>query len=321
MTTDTVLVDWPTRFAGLTGLQEGIQRNDVPHAMLFLGRLADTSEFIEYLAKVLLCLSVQKPCGTCASCRQFDALSHPDFVVADALDGGRLKTGDVEALQARLKTRAHHGGKLIYVIYHMEAATPVSANRLLKTLEEPANQVVALLAAPHISAVMPTVLSRCFTYRLDRREGKFEDESTSTLLEGFPETENHSFAAIFPSMVKWTEDLLINHVPPLLLADAWVKVTKDVDAGASLHILSVWFRDVMHITVGNNQDIHFVTARDLIQRQASFTNPAKMARAIELVLQAKTRLKSNVQVQLNMEQLCIRLQEVIHDVQRRGRSF
>lgn len=314
MTSQESFLDWPTDETELLGLREAILRGDVPHAILLLGAVDTTTKFIEYLAKTLLCLSEQKPCGHCVACKRFDANSHPDFVEVDTADSGRLKTADIESLQHRLKMRAHHGGKLVYAIYHMETATPISSNRLLKTLEEPNPNVIALLAAPHISSVLPTVLSRCFTYRIGQAQSGFADDTTRVLLEGFPESVNHTFAAVFTPMVEWTERFFANRVPPILLADEWVKHMKDVDAGESLHILSIWFRDLMHIALGNRRDIHFHASYDTLAGQAMHTTPSQMARAIELVLGARMRLKSNVQVQLNMEQLCIRLQEVIHDV-------
>ena len=126
-------------------------------------------------------------CGTCASCRLMDGHSHPDFhlLLPDAMrpglgwasaeaDGGDDGEGKSKAKPSReikvLALRAAidwshrtsaRGGAKVLVIHPAEAMNPVTANAVLKTLEEPPGRLRLLLTAADPEALLPTVRSRC----------------------------------------------------------------------------------------------------------------------------------------------------------------
>jgi DNA polymerase III subunit delta' len=126
-------------------------------------------------------------CGRCAACRLMDAHSHPDFhlLLPDALrsplgwggsddeagDDGEGKTKakpsreiKIKALRAAIdwsqRTSARGGAKVL-VIHPAPAMNAVTANALLKTLEEPPGRLRVLLTADDPEALLPTVRSRC----------------------------------------------------------------------------------------------------------------------------------------------------------------
>jgi DNA polymerase III subunit delta' len=132
-----------------------------------------------------------RACGHCAACRLMDAHSHPDFhlLLPDALraplgwsssndaeagkdgEGGEGKTKakpsreiKIDALRAAIdwsqRTSARGGAKVL-VIHPAPAMNAVTANALLKTLEEPPGRLRLLLTADDPEALLPTVRSRC----------------------------------------------------------------------------------------------------------------------------------------------------------------
>jgi DNA polymerase-3 subunit delta' len=139
------------------------------------------------LAQAWLCeaaLAV-RPCGHCASCRLLRAHSHPDLLVLlpealreplgwddAALEGSVDKAGkakpskEIKVEAARMavafaqSTSARGRGKVV-VLHPAERLNAISANTLLKTLEEPPGDARFVLCSAARDALLPTIRSRC----------------------------------------------------------------------------------------------------------------------------------------------------------------
>jgi len=136
------------------------------------------------LAKAILCSragGAAEGCGDCASCRLFEAASHPDFRLVEpaAEDPGAdasaaAQTASAGARAARIITVAqvrelaefveltsHFGGSKVVLIQPAERMHTSAANALLKTLEEPPPGTLFLLVADQPNKLPVTVRSRC----------------------------------------------------------------------------------------------------------------------------------------------------------------
>ena len=141
------------------------------------------------LAQAWLCeaASDARPCGACPSCRLVQARSHPDLLVllpeamrealgwANASEGeegaadksGKAKPSKeikVEAVRAAVafaQTTSARGRGKVVVIHPAERMNAISANTLLKTLEEPPGDARFVLASAAPDALLPTIRSRC----------------------------------------------------------------------------------------------------------------------------------------------------------------
>lgn len=146
------------------------------------------------LAQAFLCESTdapRKPCGTCASCRLVQAHSHPDLLVllpealrdplgwGSAEDGGasedkankrkpskEIRVDEVRLAIAFAQTTSARGRGKVVVIHPAERMNGVSANALLKTLEEPPGDARLLLSCAAPDALLPTIRSRCQAMQL-----------------------------------------------------------------------------------------------------------------------------------------------------------
>jgi DNA polymerase-3 subunit delta' len=94
-------------------------------------------------------------------------MQHPDLSIVQAeTEGGTLKVEQVRELQRSLSLTPYAARYRVALLLRFEEAHPSAANALLKTLEEPAPQVVLIVTALSAEALLPTIVSRCEELRL-----------------------------------------------------------------------------------------------------------------------------------------------------------
>ncbi len=135
----------------------------------------------------------REACGQCASCRLVRARSHPDLMVllpealreslgwnsSDEEEGGSPSEGaskrkpskdirveEVRRIVSFAQTTAARGRGKVVVLFPAERMNAISANALLKTLEEPPGDMRLVLAGASTDALLPTIRSRCQSLRL-----------------------------------------------------------------------------------------------------------------------------------------------------------
>ena len=149
-------------------LANAITEDRVAHAYLFTGpRGTGKTSTARILAKALNCEQgpTPHPCGVCASCVAIAVGSSIDFIELDAAShSGVDDTRDILAGVALASAGAR---KKVYVIDEVHMLTTPSFNALLKTLEEPPEHVIFILATTEAHKVLHTVQSR--TQRFDFR--------------------------------------------------------------------------------------------------------------------------------------------------------
>ena len=154
-------------------LQTAAARNRIPHAYLFYGMEGVGKRTVaEVFTKALNCSSNSvDACDECPSCVKIDRGNHPDVIMIRA-EGQFIKIKEIRELQEQMKFRPFEGRKRIFIIDDADRMNIVSANALLKTLEEPSasNILILITARPH--QLPMTILSRCQHLRFNplRRE-------------------------------------------------------------------------------------------------------------------------------------------------------
>ncbi|NDC63965.1 MAG: AAA family ATPase [Planctomycetia bacterium] len=154
---------------------EGFARGRIAGSFLFIGPPGvGKTTFARGLARSLLC-PASRPglvaCGSCASCVQAMAGSHPDIdVVEKPEDRATIPLeafiGDAEhrmreGLCWRLLLRPALGTRKVAIILDADHLSEEAANCLLKTLEEPPDGAVIILVGTSLERQLPTIRSRC----------------------------------------------------------------------------------------------------------------------------------------------------------------
>ena len=142
-------------------LQNAIESNKVAHAYIFSGpRGTGKTTTAKLLAKALNCSDPShKPCNKCENCIAINEGRHPDIIEIDAASNNGVD--EIRDLIEKVKYAPIQGKYKVYIIDEVHMLTPGAFNALLKTLEEPPEHVIFILATTDVHKVLPTVLSRC----------------------------------------------------------------------------------------------------------------------------------------------------------------
>lgn len=171
-------------------LENSLKTGKLSHAYLFISEDKNYSDsFILQFVKAIFCLNNGDKhfysCNSCVNCKNITNDNYVDFYKIDN-EGATIKKEDVLFLKEELKVKAFYDKK-IYWIKDVDNFTPQAANSLLKFLEEPEENIIAILSCSNVSTVLPTILSRCQQIKL---VGSLQDnenilEEDQTLLKEF----------------------------------------------------------------------------------------------------------------------------------------
>ena len=154
--------------SAVAGLKRAIAGGRLAHSYLITGpeSVGKTTLALD-LARAANCLRDAPPCGECRQCERISAELHPDvrLIRLGVARSGRARTlisiDQVREIQREASLRPFEGHRRVFVFEAAGRLSGEAANSLLKTLEEPPDDVILILLAPDAEAVLPTILSRC----------------------------------------------------------------------------------------------------------------------------------------------------------------
>ena len=159
----------------LNQLKRSLELGRVSHAYLLVGaRHVGKMTLALALARGLNCVEEERPCGECRQCRRISRGVHADLRVV-GVDMGESAEGpsrvligidQVREVQREASLKPFEGSYRVFVFDGVEHLSEEAANCLLKTLEEPPDQVVLVLLASEAGALPQTLVSRCRTVEL-----------------------------------------------------------------------------------------------------------------------------------------------------------
>ncbi|UII55991.1 DNA polymerase III subunit delta' [Cytobacillus spongiae] len=311
--------------------KNSIQKGRLAHAYLFEGMRGTGKKDVSVLiAKSLFCdnpIDGVKPCEVCSNCKRINHGNHPDIHLLEP-DGLSIKKQQIQSLQAEFSKTGVESRKKIYTIIHADKMTVNAANSLLKFLEEPHSDTVAILVTEQAQRILPTILSRCqsITFQPLSTKGMIEQlgasgvsESLSPLLaqltnnleEAVELSRDDWFAQAQKIVLKLYEVLKKNPLEAMVsLQEDWFlhfKEKEQFDRG--LDLLLLIFKDLLYIQLDKTSQVVFLKEKSRLEQYALQTSGRRLTEQMTAILDAKRKLHANMNPQLLMEQLVLKLQE------------
>lgn len=291
-------------------LKKSIKHGRIAHAYLFEGdKGTGKHELSLWLAKRLFCTDVQEeaPCGKCSNCVRIAQGEHPDVIQIEP-DGQMIKVDQIRQLQEEFSKSGFESRLKIFILSQADKINNSAANSLLKFLEEPVGNFLAILETESLGRILPTIQSRCQIIHFsplskEKLQEKLQEEGlskeTSRLLSHLT---NSYHKAVEISQDEWfneTKDAVKRWVNYLLKKDpqAFIFVqkkllglAKEKNQQSEIFLLLLFY---------------FQEERDRLLAQGLWGK--EINRAIEAALQAQKKLQANVSFQGVAEQFSVKI--------------
>lgn len=166
----------PQNFAEVVGqektvraLQNALQQGRISHAYLFSGpRGTGKTSIAKIVARSVNCADPLEgePCNKCPFCLDILQGNFMDVIEIDAASNRGID--EIRDLREKVRMLPAQGKKKVYIIDEVHMLTTEAFNALLKTLEEPPDSVIFILATTELQKIPATILSRCQSYHFRR---------------------------------------------------------------------------------------------------------------------------------------------------------
>jgi DNA polymerase III subunit delta' len=318
-------------------LQQGLNSGKMPHAYLFVGpeHIGKMALALE-VAMALNCTGVTPPCHECPACKKIAAGNHTDVLVIrltqgeDASDGEtgsneatKISIDQIKDIQHSASLPPFEGKQRVYIIEGAEQLSIEAANRLLKTLEEPPDQVTFLLITVNEKLLLSTVVSRC--QRIEFQPMPIEEETAALVKKlGIAPERAKLLAALSRGCPGWAltaagdenvlqeRDFQLNRIFSIIKGEAEERFAyaAQLASGFSQNrkavydILNMWedyWRDMMLVKTGCPQLIINIDRKDEIIKIAGNYSLVKIKDYIKSTQAAARQLKQNVNSRLALE--------------------
>lgn len=177
-----------------------IHNHKISHAYLIeTNQYHEKDEIILSFIKTLFCGSQvfdSNVCSESSICHLIDNGSFSDLIIIEP-DGNWIKKDQILEIKEKFKTTSFQNRPRIYWIRTADKMNKQAANSLLKFLEEPEGNVIAILETDNRYKVLETIRSRCQIYSLINKEYEHEFENFSLLVDiikNLEQKKEHSIA-------------------------------------------------------------------------------------------------------------------------------
>ena len=283
------------QFLAYNLLVNDILNNCVTHAYLIdENNYSESFEMVISFVKSILCENNQidnDNCKNCSLCKRIDDGNYPELKIISA-DGLYIKKQQIIDLQKEFSRSAVEGKKRVYIIRDCEKMRPEAANSMLKFLEEPEDDIIAILMTNNINNVLSTIISRCKIIKLNNN---LDDNVVNDL-------ELEKLAIDFVTCI---ENKGINMI--LDVKDVWFSVIGPKDREKMVEVFDIMidlYYDIMKVLTGGN-NIKYLNYKDLIYGISTKNKLENIIKKINILLDAKDSIKFNVNSNLLMDSVII----------------
>lgn len=214
--------------------------------------------------------------------------SYPDLLEIKP-ENNVIKKEQLLEMMEKFSNKSVYGTYQIYVIQHAEMLNLSSANTILKFLEEPENNIIAVLLSTHRYKVLPTILSRCTVMTLKQEKSNMIDVNDNQIL------------------IKLLNNLLIDTEPLIILFNDYYESlfqTKEL----SLDTLKKISKILQYYIQTNDLSSLSIKSSDIN------LNKFQLLEIVSIIDEFSVKLQYNVNIKLWLDSLLIKLTEVKNEI-------
>lgn len=288
-------------------LKNAILNDKLSHAYLFdSNNNSDSFDIVMSFVKEIVCND--ENVNSDVICKRIDDGNYLDVKVIDT-DGIWIKKDQLISLQSEFSKKPIEGKRKIYIIKSAEKMNLQSSNSILKFLEEPVDNIIAVLIVNNINLLLPTIISRCQVIKLNRNS--FFD----SYLENFSNLIKDSKYDVYSDNDK---NIFINNVINFILKFEENKIDTLIYTKKLWHnnfddrdicilaadVMIYFYYDVIKYKSKLNIDF-FVDKLDIIIKVANLNDIESITEKLLCLDDFRTNIKRNLNINLLVDRLII----------------
>ena len=289
-------------------LSNALVSNKISHAYLFdCNDNPDAMKFALSFAKNIICSNLDGE-DRKNVCKRIDDGNYIDIKVIES-DGIWIKKDELTNLQNEFSKKAIEGKKKIYIINEAEKMNVQTANSILKFLEEPVDDIVAILLVNNINLILPTIISRCQVIKLNKKKYSLSSNENFFYLFSnakYDKISSEEASSIIDNIINFVSFMEKNGLDSIIYSKKiWHNVFKDREASImAMELLINFYMDVIRYKTG--LEVNFYKDKiDVIDDIASYNDLNKLDKKIIILIDAKNNLKRNLNINLLIDKLII----------------
>lgn len=289
-----------------TVLQKSLKNNKLVQAYLFSSNDIDfIYNYAKDFAKDIISLSDNSEYELNNIYKRIDKEEYTELKIIRP-DGNFIKKSQLIELQNNSVNKPVEGNKIIYIIKNCEKLNSSSANCILKFLEEPEDDIIAILLTDNVNMVLPTIKSRCQVLNFKN----LTDNKTNNFMFFEEETEEEKQKFIDNSI-----DLILNIEKYKL--NTYIKIKKLVydiyknqsDIIKLCNIFLYTYDDCIHY-IAIDKINYMIEYKTFIEELCEINDIDKLSKKIKIVELVKNQAQINTNLKLLFDKLIIELSEV-----------
>lgn len=309
-------------------LTNSMKLNRVSHSYIFEGPNGTKKEDTALLfAKTLFCQKQinGNPCNECHNCRRVDNLTHPNLFFIKPT-GKVIKKEVVTDLIKEFSKASLEVGPRVYIVVDADKFNQSSANTLLKTMEEPGQEIYQVLITENYNGLLSTIISRAETIHfkpIDRLVIKeylcqlAVDETLANIISQYTAdieaaeqiSKNKEMEEVILLVTEIYASMLLKDRSSIISfyqANNIVNNLEKTDFFLSLLIL--FQKDILNTKINSNQELVFVNEKEIINRLAKKVDVLIIKDILDEMLNLVTKLKYNINTTLAFNKLLMSME-------------
>lgn len=289
-----------------TLLKKSIQNNKIVQAYLFY---SDDIDYIYKYAKNFSKEIITKDLDTKDNiCKKIDEDIYSELKIVEPISNN-IKKEQLIDLQKEVQNKPIEGNKIVYIIKNCEKLTAASSNSILKFLEEPADDIVAILLTDNISYVLPTIKSRCQVVNFNRIK-KDKNENTYDLFYNlliFDNSDPDDMNKKIDAAVNFIENIETKGINEFIyIKNIWDVIKNQQEYNIFVSIMIYFYMDVLYSKIGKEIKYmyNFTDIVDLVKSKNTLNDIIDKIYVLE---QAKLEGTNNVNNKLLLDKIIIEL--------------
>lgn len=272
-----------------------IKNQTISHAYLIdENGYSESFDMVISFVKAILCdyrYTDNEKCGNCSLCKRIDDGNYPEIKIIEP-DGMYIKKQQILDLQQEFSRSAIEGKKRIYIIKDADRMRAETANSMLKFLEEPDNNIVAILMTNNYNNILSTIISRCQVIKFNAVSLNNQNDQYVELAVNFI----YNVESIGLKTIMDTKELWFNNIG-----------AKDRDLMVRVFDIMIdLYYDILKLKNEIN-NIRYVDYSDKLKEIANYNSQNNILKKIEYLILCKDSIKLNVNSNLLIDSLVVNI--------------